>query len=50
MSVRKVIGTTSPLYRLWAVLGAVVLAAVLLALLSPLKANAVATLPSGFQE
>ena len=50
MSVRKIVGTTSPLFRLWAVLGAVVLAAVLLALLSPLKANAVATLPSGFQE
>jgi glucose/arabinose dehydrogenase len=50
MSVRKVVGTMSPLYRLWAVLGAAVLAAVLLALLSPFKANAVATLPSGFQE
>ena len=50
MSVRKIVGTTSPLFRLWAVLGAVVLAAVLLALLSPFKANAVATLPSGFQE
>ena len=50
MSVRKIVGTTSPLFRLWVVLGAVVLSAVLLALLSPLKANAVATLPSGFQE
>jgi glucose/arabinose dehydrogenase len=50
MSVRKIVGTTSPLFRLWVVLGAVVLAAVLLALLSPLKANAVSTLPSGFQE
>jgi glucose/arabinose dehydrogenase/PKD repeat protein len=50
MSVRKIVGTTSPLFRLWVVLGAMVLAAVLLALLSPLKANAVATLPSGFQE
>jgi glucose/arabinose dehydrogenase/PKD repeat protein len=50
MSLRKIVGTTFPLYRLWAVLGAVVLAAVLLALLSPFKANAVATLPSGFQE
>ena len=50
MWVRKIVGTTFPLFRLWAVLGAVVLAAVLLALLSPFKANAVATLPSGFQE
>jgi hypothetical protein len=50
MSVRKIVGTTSPPFRLWVVLGAVVLAAVLLALLSPLKANAVSTLPSGFQE
>ena len=49
-SVRKILGTTSPLFRLWVVLGAVVLSAVLLALLSPLKANAVAKLPSGFQE
>jgi glucose/arabinose dehydrogenase len=49
--VRKIVGATSPLFRLWAVLGAVVLAAVLLlALLSPFKANAVATLPAGFQE
>ena len=51
MSLRKIVGTIFPLYRLWAVLGAVVLAAVLLlALLSPFKANAVATLPAGFQE
>src|SRR5215216_5853031 len=50
MSVRKIVGTTSPLFRLWVVLGALVLATVLLALLSPLKANAVSTLPSGFQE
>jgi glucose/arabinose dehydrogenase/PKD repeat protein len=50
MSVRKVVGRTSQMVRMWAVLGAVALAAVLLALLSPLKANAVATLPSGFQE
>jgi glucose/arabinose dehydrogenase len=50
MSLRKIVGTTSPVLRLWAVLGAVALAAVLLALLSPIRANAVATLPSGFQE
>jgi hypothetical protein len=50
MSVRKIVGTTYPLFRLWALLGAVVLAAVLIALLSPFKANAVTTLPAGFQE
>jgi glucose/arabinose dehydrogenase len=50
MSLRKFVRTTYLLSRLWAVLGAVVLAAVLLAMLSPFKANAVATLPSGFQE
>jgi glucose/arabinose dehydrogenase len=50
MSVREIVRTTYPLFRLWAVLGAVVLAAVLLALLSPFKVNAVSTLPSGFQE
>src|SRR5919202_248051 len=42
--------STSQLFRVWAVLGAVASAVVLLALLSPLKANAAATLPSGFQE
>src|SRR5918912_3279705 len=42
--------STSQPFRMWAVLGAVALAVVLLALLSPLKANAAATLPSGFQE
>ena len=50
MSVSKVVGRTSQLFRMWAVLGAVALAAVILVLLSPLKANAAATLPSGFQE
>jgi len=50
MSVSKVVGRTSQLFRLWAVLGAVALAAVILVLLSPLEGNAVATLPSGFQE
>jgi glucose/arabinose dehydrogenase/PKD repeat protein len=50
MSVREIVGTTLQLFRLWAVLGAVVLAAVLLALLSPFKAEAVSTLPSEFQE
>jgi len=35
---------------MWAVLGAVVLATVLLFLLSPLKVDAAATLPPGFQE
>ena len=51
MSVRKVVGTTPHcsgcgrcLLARW------LLAGILLALLSPLKANAVATLPSGFQE
>jgi glucose/arabinose dehydrogenase len=35
---------------MWAVLGAVALAAILLALLCTVKANAAATLPAGFQE
>src|SRR5919202_2841238 len=42
--------STSQLFRVWAVLGAVASAVVLLALLSPLKANAAATLPFGFQD
>jgi glucose/arabinose dehydrogenase len=50
MLVRKVVGRTSQLVRMWAVLGAVVLAAILLALLPPTEADAVSTLPSGFQE
>ncbi len=50
MSAREVVGRTSQLFRMWALLGAVALATVLLALLSPLKSNAAATLPSGFQE
>lgn len=50
MSVRKVVGRNSQLFRMWAVLGAVALAAVLLALLSPFKAKAAALVPSGFQE
>ena len=49
MLVRKVLGRTSQLVRMWAVLGAVVLAAILLALLPPTEADAVST-PSGFQE
>jgi hypothetical protein len=36
--------------RAWIVLAAVVLAVILVTLLPPLKANAAATLPSGFQE
>jgi glucose/arabinose dehydrogenase len=50
MLVRKVVGRTSQLVRIWAVLGAVVLAAILLALLPSTEAAAVSTLPSGFQE
>jgi glucose/arabinose dehydrogenase/PKD repeat protein len=50
MLVRRVVGKTSQLVRMWAVLGAVVLAAILLALLCTVKANAAATLPAGFQE
>ena len=50
MLVEGVAGRTSQLVRMWAVLGAVVLAAILLALLSTVKANAAATLPAGFQE
>src|SRR5919202_2357335 len=42
--------STSQLFRVWAVLGAVASAVVLLALLPSPKANAAATLPSGFQE
>jgi glucose/arabinose dehydrogenase len=49
MLVRKVVGRTSQLVRMWVVLGAVVLAAILLALLPPTEADAVST-PSGFQE
>src|SRR5215210_8375817 len=41
---------TSQLLRVWIMLAAVVLAVILVALLPPLKANAAATLPSGFQE
>src|ERR671920_2518430 len=41
---------TSQLSRLWMMLAAVILAVTLVALLCPLKANAVATLPSGFQQ
>jgi glucose/arabinose dehydrogenase len=41
---------TSQLFKVWIMLAAVVLAVILVALLSPLKANAAATLPSGFQE
>src|SRR5688500_5675066 len=50
MLVRKILGRTSHLVRMWAVLGAGVLAAILLALLPPTEADAVSTLPSGFQE
>jgi PKD repeat protein len=49
MLVRKVVGRTSQLVRMWVVLGAVVLAAILLALLPPTEADAAST-PSGFQE
>jgi glucose/arabinose dehydrogenase/PKD repeat protein len=42
--------STSRLFRVWTMLAAVVLAVILVALLSPLKANAAATLPVGFQE
>src|ERR687889_190104 len=41
---------TSQLIRVWMMLAAVILAVILVALLCPLKANAVATLPSGFQQ
>src|SRR5215213_4367142 len=41
---------TSQLFGVWIVLAAVVLAAIVVALLTPLQANAVATLPSRFQE
>src|SRR5919112_2495464 len=41
---------TSQLFRVWMMLAAVILAVILVALLCPLKANAVATLPSGFQQ
>jgi len=52
MSVRRGEGSAAQLLRVRAVfvLGAVALAAILLALLSPIRANAVTTLPSGFQE
>jgi glucose/arabinose dehydrogenase len=50
MLVGRVVGRTSQLMRMWAVLGAAVLAAILLALLCTVKANAAATLPAGFQE
>src|SRR5215217_7999072 len=50
MLVRKVVGRTSQLVRIWVVLGAVVLATILLATTLPSKADAVSTLPSGFQE
>ena len=42
--------STSQLFRVWITLAAVVLAVFLVALLSPLRANAAATLPSGFQQ
>jgi glucose/arabinose dehydrogenase len=41
---------TTQLFRVWVVLTAVVLAATLVALLNPLRANAAATLPSRFQQ
>jgi hypothetical protein len=52
MSVRRGVGSAAQLLSVRAVfvLGAVALAAILLALLSPIRANAVSTLPSGFQE
>jgi glucose/arabinose dehydrogenase/Ca2+-binding RTX toxin-like protein len=50
MLVRKVLGRTSQLVRMWVMLGAVVLAAILLTLLPPTEADAVSTLPSGFRE
>src|SRR5919112_2417073 len=40
----------SQLSKLWMMLAAVILAVILVALLGPLKANAVAKLPSGFQQ
>jgi len=42
--------STSQLFRVWIMLAAGILAVILVALLPPFKANAVATLPSGFQE
>ena len=50
MSMKNVVGRISLLSRMSALFGAVALAAILLALLSPLKINAAATVPSGFQE
>src|SRR5919202_6730129 len=47
---RLVSSGPSQLSRMWIVLATVVLAAVHVALLRPLEANAAATLPSGFQE
>jgi glucose/arabinose dehydrogenase len=41
---------TLQLFRVWIVLAAVVLAAIVVALFNPLQANAVSTLPSRFQE
>jgi glucose/arabinose dehydrogenase len=52
MSVRRGVGSAAQLLRVRAVfvLGVVALAAILLALLSPIRAHAVATVPAGFQE
>jgi glucose/arabinose dehydrogenase len=48
---KRLVHLDSPqLLRVWMMLAAVVLAVVLVSLLCPLKADAVATLPSGFQE
>ena len=50
MAIVKGRGRTSQLFRVWAVLGAAVLAAILLILVRSYSANAAPTLPSGFQE
>ena len=42
--------STSQVFTVWMILAAGILAVILVALLPPFKANAVATLPSGFQE
>jgi glucose/arabinose dehydrogenase/PKD repeat protein len=51
MSVRRmVVGGPRHLLSVWVVLAALALSAIFVALLSPSKASAVATLPSGFQD
>ncbi len=46
----KGLASTSQLFRVWIVLAAAVLAAIVVALVPPLRANAAPTVPSGFQE